>query len=515
MWPKGAMGPIVSLYGQVHVNVARAVVRDRLPGWDVDTLHPFHAPAAGSFETYPLVYVATGKPLTSADLDAVEAALPIAVSGPPWPVLKTNPGRCNPISLLPAALGGVVGGLAYDAFGRPIAQRLGIGRRSNPQDEEMRRLERLAAQGDVVAAQRLAAMRKRIEKERWPKLVRGDRLPFHLQQEVLRAYVHRWTFENEHRIAHQREALRARGVEPVPLVSDAEWLTQHAFWVTKAGKLDARRKHAEPGSLARENSRRTRNPMLAAEAWHGKGTPLLISTDAQDRPEFIAQGFAPAKRNPYVTVVGSALPLLGNPPRGRNAPTLADAAEAWARSRGMTPPRRGTPAWRAMFDVWQRHGMPKNPRRARNVPGWALAAGGVAAAAALLPRSAAPARRRNPALKFPSDIFLGTMPLAEAIRRYPQIRADVEAFRRAHGPGVAISDEVVILDDGRGNAVDSGFLWGRSPEVTYDDVPEGSNKQGSPWGHETSKRRPTYLVQSQRTGFHLMGGMRGRDWLRG
>ena len=42
----------------------------------------------------------------------------------------------------------------------------------------------------------------------------------------------------------------ARGSKPtVPLQSDAEWLKEHAFWFTKAGRLDSRKRHAEPAYM--------------------------------------------------------------------------------------------------------------------------------------------------------------------------------------------------------------------------------------------------------------------------
>lgn len=69
-------------------------------------------------------------------------------------------------------------------------------------------------------------------------LIRGDKLSPSLRNAVLRAYVHRNTHEH-----------------PFPLsggtpVSDAEWLTAHAFYVTKAGTLDSRCNHCEPACLA-------------------------------------------------------------------------------------------------------------------------------------------------------------------------------------------------------------------------------------------------------------------------
>lgn len=128
-----------------------------------------------------------------------------------------------------------------------------------------------------------------------------------------------------------------------------------------------------------------------------------------------------------------------------------------------------------------------------------------------------PARRVPvPPIKLPRNLVKGTMPLSEALRRnIPGIREALASYRRFHGGRVEVDPEVIIIDDGRAD-LDSGFLIGRTPEVTYTDVPMGSNKQGSPWGHETRKSKPTYLAHSPRTNMTVvLGGMRVTDWLRG
>lgn len=597
IWPKGAMGAVASLYGAVHVNVARAVVRDRFPGWDLDLRFP-RTPFSGALETYTLVWSGS-RPIVASDLEALEAALPVTVTGPPWPVLKTNPRRRNP-------------------FVTVVGSTLG-----NP-----------------------------------PRFVATS-------QGMKRGY---WR-----------------------VVDTATGQTVRSGFSSKAVAQQVANSLNRSGPEGISGSRS--NPMLAAEAWHGKGTPLLIQTDAQDRPEFIAQGFA-AKRNPIATVsrrpkggVFKAQTLHGrrgdvfrvdpnagyqaleitpwerglpqDPVRATHAyvrderelsanpgPTLADAAEAWARSRGMSPPRRGTPAWRALYDVWQRHGMPRrNPldpqerravyaevarsistgeaaggrdtfdgawwhgrarglddcvgfsSRARvptrrltretigrhetvgmsrnpgrfgvfvwveknrypaaeavrifarehdaqrfadklnadpahaaraprgwvvrpvqesNVPGWLLAAGGLAAAAALLPRGAATrGRRPNPPLRLPRERYLGTITIAEARRRgIKGIDEAIQRYRHFHG-GLEPPDALVGYDDGRQEA---GFLIGRADEVNYSDAPAGSNKAGSKWVHKTSSQFPTYAVHVPYSEtMALIGDMPShgvQDWLR-
>ena len=112
-------------------------------------------------------------------------------------------------------------------------------------------------------------------------LVRGDHLSPQLRAEVLGAYVHRWTHENMHAqrgyYGHACPACwqhcnhppgsgglvsdpedPAFGTDPEwhhrhrPLVTDAEWLRTHAFYVTRRGRLDLRRRHAEPACLLAE-----------------------------------------------------------------------------------------------------------------------------------------------------------------------------------------------------------------------------------------------------------------------
>jgi len=78
------------------------------------------------------------------------------------------------------------------------------------------------------------------------KLVRGDQLPSNLRREVLSAYVHRWTSDNPQRSSAWRGI---QGAPTIPLVSDAQWLREHAFYVTDRGTLDKRKKHAEPAYL--------------------------------------------------------------------------------------------------------------------------------------------------------------------------------------------------------------------------------------------------------------------------
>lgn len=98
-------------------------------------------------------------------------------------------------------------------------------------------------------------------------LVRGDKLSLSQRHDVLGAFVHRWTVENQHRatIYGQCPVCGVVGGRPddpatgyvapvecrqhhptVPLETDAQWLLGHAFYIRKDGRLAARPNHCEP-----------------------------------------------------------------------------------------------------------------------------------------------------------------------------------------------------------------------------------------------------------------------------
>ena len=73
-------------------------------------------------------------------------------------------------------------------------------------------------------------------------LIKGENLTEKQKDEVLRAFIYRWTVENT-----QRESVYKGLSKPtIPLQSDAEWLKTHAFWFVKDGiRLARNRQHAE------------------------------------------------------------------------------------------------------------------------------------------------------------------------------------------------------------------------------------------------------------------------------
>jgi hypothetical protein len=80
-------------------------------------------------------------------------------------------------------------------------------------------------------------------------LIKGQDLNYRQRQEVLSAFLYRWTTGNKN-----REALYADlGHRPptIPLQTDDEWLKEHAFHFVKDGsRLMFNRHHAEPVYMA-------------------------------------------------------------------------------------------------------------------------------------------------------------------------------------------------------------------------------------------------------------------------
>jgi hypothetical protein len=74
------------------------------------------------------------------------------------------------------------------------------------------------------------------------KLIKGDDLNQTQTEQVLSAFIYRWTSDN-----NARERVWANISKPtIPLVSDNQWLKDHAFWFINDGSRLATRHHAEP-----------------------------------------------------------------------------------------------------------------------------------------------------------------------------------------------------------------------------------------------------------------------------
>jgi len=79
-------------------------------------------------------------------------------------------------------------------------------------------------------------------------LIRGDRLTQQQRNLVLAAFGYRWTRDNPVR---ERWWRGIEGKPTIPLISDDQWLRDHAFHFVKDGSRMMRtRHHAEPAYMA-------------------------------------------------------------------------------------------------------------------------------------------------------------------------------------------------------------------------------------------------------------------------
>lgn len=74
-------------------------------------------------------------------------------------------------------------------------------------------------------------------------LVIGSDLSLGTRRDILRRYVYRLTIENGY---PQRNPTKAK----IEATTDAQWLRDHSFYVTKAGRLDNRYNHCMPCYMA-------------------------------------------------------------------------------------------------------------------------------------------------------------------------------------------------------------------------------------------------------------------------
>jgi hypothetical protein len=98
------------------------------------------------------------------------------------------------------------------------------------------------------------------------KLLRGDSLTPEMIKQVKDAFIYRWTLDNPRRaqVYHcdkcdvandpyvNTQSAEGHQHPTIPLQSDDEWLAEHAFYFTNAGKLQPQR-HAQPAYLAQQN----------------------------------------------------------------------------------------------------------------------------------------------------------------------------------------------------------------------------------------------------------------------
>jgi hypothetical protein len=80
------------------------------------------------------------------------------------------------------------------------------------------------------------------------KLITGADLTPTQTEQVLSAFLYRWTTGNS---ARERVWANISGKPTIPLITDHQWLNEHAFWFINDGsRLALNRKHAEPHYLA-------------------------------------------------------------------------------------------------------------------------------------------------------------------------------------------------------------------------------------------------------------------------
>jgi hypothetical protein len=79
-------------------------------------------------------------------------------------------------------------------------------------------------------------------------LIKGENLNYQQRQQVLNAFGYRWTKDNQQRSHFWRNI---QGAPTIPLISDAQWLKEHAFHFLKDGsRLSITHRHAEPVYMA-------------------------------------------------------------------------------------------------------------------------------------------------------------------------------------------------------------------------------------------------------------------------
>ena len=76
------------------------------------------------------------------------------------------------------------------------------------------------------------------------KLIKGENLTTEQKKEVKAAFINRFTSEHRPAWANRSDCLSfpTHG-------TDEEWIIDHAFYMTKGGKLDKNHRHCEPSYM--------------------------------------------------------------------------------------------------------------------------------------------------------------------------------------------------------------------------------------------------------------------------
>lgn len=122
----------------------------------------------------------------------------------------------------------------------------------------------IAEEGNIVSV--IHAKRSSFDKQ--AKLLRGDELTPEMRKQVENAFIYRWTTDNRRRGDVYRcgkcdvmndpyvneKSSEGHSHPTIPLISDDQWIKEHSFYFLNDGRLDPRKRHAEPVYLAQKNA---------------------------------------------------------------------------------------------------------------------------------------------------------------------------------------------------------------------------------------------------------------------
>lgn len=369
-------------------------------------------------------------------------------------------------------------------------------------------------------------------------IIRGDRLPHHLKQRVLASFIYRWTSGN----ARRESVWRGISGKPrIPLISDEQWLREHAFHVTKAGTLDARHHHAEPAFMAdgtRPNpllqTIMLANPPLAAQ-WD-----RLTGRQRQELLELSGDNLSTARRSWSSLSTSTQRMLERNwldtsasrgttqrrmAPVGVNPLTDEEAERTLKYARGsLSAARRYPEGSLKSFRAGEAHGQAivvhdraseKFYPKARKIFKDSYAAIGIKSNPGTL-RLPAPGTKMTVAQAMELARRIGNKDLIEQCRQAAALQSKANS-----GAKSVTWKHLPLGSKTKVEAVVAMVHYGDSPEDMYR-PPKGSKKgphmYRHSWGEGTGKKRPVQVLAAPggKAIIKLMGpGQKVGDWMRG
>lgn len=375
-------------------------------------------------------------------------------------------------------------------------------------------------------------------------IIRGDKLPYHLQQEVLRKFIYRWTSDNTQR---DYAWSKISGKPRIPLITDAQWLREHAFHVTKAGKLDLRHHHAEPGFMAKENGVRS-NPLL--QTVFAANPPISAQWDRMTPrqrlqllgfvgyPDHFAASYA---RFPWVTLNASAKRALerqwndtgggqraGTTTRRRrlasvgaaNPLTRRESASVLKRARydlrlgssfrpGHTRSERGGQA-HARAQVVRQHGAKSAGRAAMRIADKAQRMVGTTISNPGTLRLPAPGTKMTVAQAMELARRVGNRELIQQCQQAARLQKASDRSTKC-----VVWKHLPLGSKNKIDAVVAMTHYGTSPEDMYK-PPSGSKKGSHMYRHKWKKSVSVLASPSGKAIIKVMGpGQKVGDWMRG